>query len=122
MLGYLDKEAGSIKSSDRGSFFPTGDIGFMSSDGYIYITSRKKDLIIKGGVNISPSSIENVILQEPFIEEVSVVGVPHEIYGEEIVAVIKLRQGYEFEKLKKNLIEVCKVKLSQIQQPSLFFE
>ncbi len=65
----------------------------MDRDGYLYITDRKKDLIIKGGENISPREIEEVIYLHPSIAEAAVVGVPDIEFGEEICAVVQLRPG-----------------------------
>jgi acyl-CoA synthetase (AMP-forming)/AMP-acid ligase II len=65
----------------------------MDNDGYLYITDRKKDLIIKGGENVSPSEIEQVIYLHPAIAETAVVAVPDADFGEQICAVIQLRAG-----------------------------
>ena len=62
--------------SIRDQWFHTGDVGYLDSDGYLYITDRKKDLIIKGGENISPREIEEVIYLHPSVAEAAVVGVP----------------------------------------------
>ena len=77
----------------RDNWFYTGDVGYMDSNGYLYITDRKKDLIIKGGENISPSEIEHVIYQHPAVAETAVVGIPDAEFGEEICAVVQLRVG-----------------------------
>jgi long-chain acyl-CoA synthetase len=79
--------------SFRDQWFHTGDVGYQDSDGYLYITDRKKDLIIKGGENISPSEIEEVLYRHPAISEAAVVGVPDAEFGEQICAVIQLRTG-----------------------------
>lgn len=69
----------------------TGDMGFLDADGYLHLTGREKDLIIRGGVNISPLEIDNVLLQMPGIAEAATVGVPDRIYGEEVVSYVVLR-------------------------------
>lgn len=79
--------------SFRDQWFHTGDIGYLDSDGYLYITDRKKDLIIKGGENISPSEIEQVIYLHPAIAETAVVAIPDDAFGENICAVVQLRPG-----------------------------
>jgi len=71
----------------------TGDVGYLDEDGYLFITDRKKDLIIKGGENISPKEIEDALYLHPAIADAAVVGVPDEVYGEEICAVIQLKEG-----------------------------
>lgn len=75
----------------RDKWFHTGDVGYLDADGYLYITDRKKDLIIKGGENISPREIEEVMYLHPSIADVAVVGVPDAEFGEEICAVVQLR-------------------------------
>ena len=71
----------------------TGDVGYQDEDGYLYITDRKKDLIIKGGENISPREIEEALYLHPSIAEAAVVGIPDPVFGEEICAVIQLKTG-----------------------------
>ena len=72
-----------------GSPFATGDLGRLD-DGNLRITGRKKDVIIRGGINVSPGAIEEVIAEHPAVLEVAVVGIPHKLEGEEIVAVVRL--------------------------------
>lgn len=73
----------------------TGDVGFLDEDGYLFITDRKKDLIIKGGENISPREIEEALCLHPAVAEAAVVGFPDSVYGEEIYAVLQLKAGVE---------------------------
>ena len=70
-----------------------GDLAVMDEDGFITVTGRLKDLIIRGGVNISPVEVDNVIMQHPKVYEAAAVGIPDAIYGEEIVAYIVVREG-----------------------------
>jgi len=77
----------------RNGWFHTGDVGHVDNDGYLYITDRKKDLIIKGGENISPREIEEVMYMHPAVAEAAVVGIPDDYLGEEICAVVQLRPG-----------------------------
>lgn len=83
----------------------TGDIGWMDADGYVYITDRKKDLVIKGGENISPREIEEAIYAHPAIAEAAVVGVPDAVYGENLLAAVVLKAGQTLteEALKEHL-------------------
>ena len=67
----------------------------MDADGYIWITGRAKDLIIRGGVNIAPLEIDNVLLRNPKIREAAAVGVPDKIYGEEVIAFVTVKSGEE---------------------------
>ncbi len=71
----------------------TGDMGFLDADGYLHLTGREKDLIIRGGVNISPLEIDDVLMQIPEIVEAATIGVPEEIYGEEVVSYVVLKPG-----------------------------
>jgi acyl-coenzyme A synthetase/AMP-(fatty) acid ligase len=83
---------GTIKVHCRGRLC-TGDIGFLDADGYLHITGREKDLIIRGGINISPLEIDSILLQRPEIIEVATVGVPDHTYGEEVVSFVVARPG-----------------------------
>lgn len=90
--GYW-QDASATHEAFRGGWFHTGDIGYLDDDGYLHITDRKKDLIVKGGENISPREIEETIYLHPAVAEAAVVGIPDEVFGEEICAVIQLRPG-----------------------------
>lgn len=122
MLGYLTESSTEIGMDKYNEGFPTGDIGYLTDEGYLFITGRKKDLIIKGGINVSPNAVEKEIMQHEAVDQAVVVGIPHAVYGEDITVVIKTKDGYDFEKLKPSIIEYCKINLSQPQQPSTFFE
>jgi long-chain acyl-CoA synthetase len=81
------KEGGATEPfPDEG--FPTGDLGYKDEDGYIYITGRKKDLIIRGGINISPMEITSRVMEHPSVCEAATVGVPDSIYGEEVACFV----------------------------------
>ena len=71
----------------------TGDLGFLDDEGYLHLTGRAKDLIIRGGVNISPLEIDGVLMQRADVIEACTVGVPDKVYGEEVVAYVVLRPG-----------------------------
>jgi acyl-CoA synthetase (AMP-forming)/AMP-acid ligase II len=73
----------------------TGDIGRLDADGYLYIGGRVKDVIIRGGSNIYAVDVENVMLTHPAVAEVAVIGVPHDVLGEDVAAVVVLRPGWE---------------------------
>ncbi len=89
MLGYLnDKEDNTI---DDDGWLHTGDLATMHEDGYITIVGRVKDIIIRGGENISPSEVENFLLKHPDIDEASVFGVPDQKYGEIVCAALRSR-------------------------------
>ena len=76
-----------------GGWFHTGDLAYMDDDGYIFIVDRKKDLIIRGGYNVYPREVEEVLYGHPGVEEAAVVGVPHPLHGEEVKAYVQLKAG-----------------------------
>jgi acyl-CoA synthetase (AMP-forming)/AMP-acid ligase II len=76
-----------------GKRIKTGDLGKMDGDGFVTVTGRTKDLIIRGGVNIAPLEIDNVLLKHPKVREAAAVGVPDKIYGEEVVAYVAVKAG-----------------------------
>jgi len=92
MLGYTDWQH-TLDAFDADGFFRTGDLGFLSHDRYLTISGRKKDLIIRGGENISAREIEDVLHRHPDILEAAVVAMPHERMGETPIAYVVLRPG-----------------------------
>jgi acyl-CoA synthetase (AMP-forming)/AMP-acid ligase II len=90
-FGYLMEDL-SIQPI-RGIRLKTGDLGYLDAEGYLYVTGRAKDVIIRGGVNIAPLEIDNVLMTHPDIAEAATVGVPDNIYGEEIVAFVLAKPG-----------------------------
>lgn len=86
-LGYWQDEAATREAVTADGYFRTGDLGYLDEDGYLFIVDRKKDIIIRGGENISCIEVESAIYAHPCVAEASVFGVPHELYGEVPVAV-----------------------------------
>jgi fatty-acyl-CoA synthase len=93
MLGYDNLPEATAKAIDAEGWLHTGDIALRQPDGYFRITGRLKEMIIRGGENIAPREIEELLYQHPKIEQASVVGVPDGKFGEEVLAWIKLRSG-----------------------------
>jgi len=93
----------------------TGDIGYMDEDGYFYITGRKKDIIIRGGENVSPVEVEGVILQHPAVAEAGVIGIPDAVYGEEIKAFVVMKPDKRTN--EDELIAFCKDRLPTFKLP-----
>ncbi|OGA17227.1 MAG: hypothetical protein A3H32_16200 [Betaproteobacteria bacterium RIFCSPLOWO2_02_FULL_63_19] len=89
--GYL-KDDGTLESLD-GKRMSTGDLGYLDAEGYLHLTGRVKDLIIRGGVSIQPLEIDNVLLKHPAVSQASTIGVPDKIYGEEVVAYVVAKNG-----------------------------
>jgi len=121
MRGYVDdvKRKQELSTKD---WFATGDLGVLNNGGDLFITGRKKDLIIRGGINISPAGIENVLHQHPAVMECAVVGVPHKFLGEEVVAVVRLAEGSEFTNVCTELMTLCQKHLARIKAPSQIIE
>ena len=94
MKGYLNRPEATA-AVIRGGWFRTGDLARQDADGYFYIIDRTKDMIIRGGFNVYPREIEEVLLTHPAISMAAVIGVPHESHGEEIKAFIILQSGAE---------------------------
>ena len=92
MSGYLGLQD-ETEEAMRGGWLHTGDVGWMDEDGYVYITGRTKDLIIRGGENIAPGEIEAVLEQHPAVDEAAVIGVPDAEWGEEVKAVLVAKGG-----------------------------
>ncbi len=105
---------------DNQGYFLTGDIGRVTGENELILTDRKKDLIIRGGINISPLVIEEILYQHPAVELCAVVGVSDDIAGEEIVAVIKLLENQSLVDIELQLNALCETHLAVTQRPSAY--
>ena len=90
MRGYLNQPEDTAAALADG-WLHTGDVGYFDDDGYLVLVDRVKDMIIRGGENIYPKEIENVLYRHPAVLEAAVVGRPHDVLGEEPVAFVALR-------------------------------
>ena len=95
--------------------FPTGDLGHADADGYLYLTGRKKDLIIRGGVNIAPMEITAALLAHPAVAEAATIGVPDPLYGEAIASFVVPRPGAAL--TAPDLLAHCRTRLSEFKCP-----
>jgi fatty-acyl-CoA synthase len=93
MRGYWNDEAQTRETIDAAHWLHSGDLGVMDADGYITITGRSKDMVIRGGENIYPREIEEFLFGHPAVADAQVFGVPDERYGEELCAWIRLKPG-----------------------------
>ncbi len=93
MLGYWDEPERTAEAIDAGRWMHTGDLAVMDAAGYLNIVGRIKDMVIRGGENVYPREVEEYLYAHPAIEDVQVIGVPDEKYGEELCAWVKLRPG-----------------------------
>jgi long-chain acyl-CoA synthetase len=114
MKGYWNKPAETAEVL-RNGWLHTGDVGFVDEDGYFWITDRKKDLIIKGGENISPRKIEEALYMHPKVSEAAVIGVKDELYGENIKAFLVLKPGQAA--TADEITEYCRMKLPNFLVP-----
>ena len=98
--------------------FTTGDVGYLDADGYLWLSDRKIDMIISGGVNIYPAEIEGVLAVHPAVEDVAVIGVPDEEFGESVKALVQVKDGVvPDEALSSELIAHCRELLAGYKAP-----
>jgi len=116
MLGYWNQPEKTAEAIDAARWMHTGDIGVMDADGYVSVTGRIKDMVIRGGENIYPREIEEFLYTHPDILDAQVVGVPDEKYGEELMVWIKMREGAE-PLDADSLREYCTGKLAHYKIP-----
>lgn len=115
MLKYWDNPDATNQVLDSARWMHTGDLAMMDEDGYIHISGRIKDLIIRGGENISPKEIEDFLYQYPNVLDAQVIGVPSEKFGEEVMAWIKVKHGQTL--TEENLINFCKGQIAHYKVP-----
>jgi acyl-CoA synthetase (AMP-forming)/AMP-acid ligase II len=99
----------------RGGWMHTGDMGFHSEDGYLYITDRLKDMIVSGGENVYPREVEDAMYEHPDVREVAVIGIPHERWGESVHAVVVTAQGTSSQ--PDWLLDHCRERLARYKVP-----
>jgi long-chain acyl-CoA synthetase len=110
-----EKTAGS--RNDRG-WTTVGDIGYLDADGYLYLTDRKADMIISGGVNIYPQEAENVLIEHELVADAAVFGIPHEELGEEVKAVVQLVSlDRPEDEIEAELLAFCHARLAKYKCP-----
>jgi len=114
LKGYYKNNAAN-DTAFRNGWFHTGDIGYRDQDGFFYIVDRKSDMIIRGGENIYPREIDEVLYQHPDVAAAAVVGVPDTLYGEEVAAVIVLKPGAKTS--EQQVIDYCKGRLADFKCP-----
>jgi fatty-acyl-CoA synthase len=115
MRGYYGDKDATTKAIDKLGWLHSGDIGLMDSDGYVQITGRLKEMIIRGGENIYPREIEDYLFTHPKIVEVAVFGVPDDYYGEEIMAWIQLHAGETM--TEQEVRDFCKEHIAYFKIP-----
>jgi acyl-CoA synthetase (AMP-forming)/AMP-acid ligase II len=118
MRGYLGRPEESAQTL-RGGWLHTGDVGRFDQDGYLSLVDRVKDLIIRGGENIYPKEIEDVLYAHPAVLEAAVVGQPDQVFGEQPVAFVALRNGFDV--VPEDFIEHCRQSLARYKMPREVF-
>jgi fatty-acyl-CoA synthase len=115
MLGYWDNEQATREAIDAAGWMHTGDLGVMDDEGYLNISGRIKDMIIRGGENVYPREIEEFLYTHPAIADVQVIGVPDIKYGEEICAWVRLRDGHQL--VLEDLAVFCRGQIAHFKVP-----
>jgi len=116
MKGYWNRPAETAQTL-RGGWLYTGDIARMDEDGYFFLVGRKKDMIICGGYNVYPRDVEEVLYQNPKIQEACVLGVSDPYRGETVKAFVVLKEGQESR--AEEIIEFCRQNLARYKVPTL---
>src|SRR5918993_1609927 len=114
LRGYYKNDQAN-ETAFRNGWFHTGDIGYRDSDGFYYIVDRKSDMIIRGGENIYPREIDEVLYQHPDIAAAATIGVPDSLYGEEVAAFVVLKEGLDC--TADELISFCREHLADFKCP-----
>jgi long-chain acyl-CoA synthetase len=112
------KDAEKTRTAYRGDYFTLGDVGYLDAEGFLFLTDRSANLIISGGVNIYPAEVEAVLLRHPAVLDVAVIGVPEAQWGEEVRAVVELKDGHSASSaLEQELVDHCRSALAHFKCP-----
>lgn len=115
---YLNAPEKTAQTQNGRGWRTVGDIGYLDDEGFLYLSDRREDLVLVGGVNVYPQEAENRLLEHESIADAAVFGVPHPEYGEEVMAVVQLRPGIEqSDDLTVDLIAFCRAELSAVKCP-----
>jgi long-chain acyl-CoA synthetase len=114
LKGYY-KNPDANERSFRGGWFHTGDIGYKDEDGFFYIADRKSDMIIRGGENIYPREIDETLYEHPAIAAAATIGIPDPLYGEEVTAVVVLKEGESV--TEEELLGYCRERMADFKSP-----
>jgi long-chain acyl-CoA synthetase len=114
--GYFKNDDATARAF-RSGWFHTGDVGHRDADGFFYIVDRKSDMIIRGGENIYPREIDELLYQHPAVATAATVGIPDELYGEEVAAFVVLKDGATA--TAEELIDYCRARLADYKCPKI---
>jgi acyl-coenzyme A synthetase/AMP-(fatty) acid ligase len=114
---YKDPQKTRATRNDKG-WVTAGDIGYLDENGYLFLTDRRANTIVSGGVNIYPQEVEDLLLDHPAVLDVAVIGVPNEEYGEEVKAVVQLVRAEDAsDALARELIDYARQRLAHYKCP-----
>jgi long-chain acyl-CoA synthetase len=112
--GYFKNEEATARAF-RGGWFHTGDVGFRDAEGFFHIIDRKTDMIIRGGENIYPREIDELLYRHPAVAEAAAIGVPHELYGEEVAAFVVLKEAHAAS--EDDILAFCREHMADFKCP-----
>jgi long-chain acyl-CoA synthetase len=112
---YLNGQPLGPDTLDANGFFRVGDVGMLDGDGYLFITDRAKDMIIAGGVNIYPAEVEAAILRHPDVQDVAVIGIPDDEFGEQVKAFCELKPGHKAD--ERAILDFCREHIASYKRP-----
>ena len=118
MQGYYNMPEQTAEAIDHDNWLHTGDLAVMDQHGYIKIVGRSKEMVIRGGENIFPREIEELLIRHPQVADAQVLGVPDKFFGEELLAVLRLQEGSTL--TEEELREYCKGQISHQKIPRYF--
>jgi len=116
MKGYWKDEEKTKEAFSPDGWYRTGDMGYKDEEGYIYLSGRSDDIIVRGGENIGPDEVEGTLYSHPKIEEAAVIGVKDVEWGQQVRAVVRLREGETA--TEQEIIEFCRSRLAGFKRPS----
>jgi fatty-acyl-CoA synthase len=116
MKGYWRDEARTEKAFTADGWYRTGDLGYKDEEGYIYLTGRGDDVIVRGGENIGPDEVESILSTHPKIEEAAVIGVKDEEWGQQVRAIVRLKKGQKA--TEAEIIDFCRPHLAGFKRPT----
>jgi len=116
MKGYWRDDEKTKKAFTPDGWYRTGDMGYVDEEGYIYLSGRADDLIVRGGENIGPDEVESTLYSHPKIEEVAVIGVPDAEWGRQVRAIVSLKKGEKA--TEQEIIDFCRPRLAGFKRPT----
>jgi len=116
MKGYWKDEEKTKKAFTPDGWYRTGDMGYKDEEGYIYLSGRSDDVIVRGGENIGPDEVESTLYSHPKVEEAAVIGVKDIEWGQQVRAIVRLRQNETA--TEKEIIDFCRPRLAGFKRPS----